>query len=121
MFSCKRSEDAWRHNEDNRILSVKQLYLLEIAKLCFKHHTNTNPQILESAMPDKQQPTDVMVQTRSTSFHNYINNYKVKKSLPRACVSLWNNLPAEIKNLAYSETSNAVFTQKVRNYIVNNF
>jgi hypothetical protein len=37
MFSCKRSEDAWRHNEDNKILSVKQLYLLEIAKLRLKH------------------------------------------------------------------------------------
>jgi hypothetical protein len=121
MFSCKRSEDAWRHNENHKILSVKQLYLLEIAKLCFKHHTNTNPEILETAMPDKQQQPADVIQTRSTSSHNYVNNHKVKKSLPRECVRLWNCLPTELKDLAYNGTSNTIFTHKMRNYIVNNF
>jgi hypothetical protein len=121
MFSCKRSEDAWRHNENYKILSVKQLYLLEIAKLCFKHHTNTNPEILETAMPDKQQQPADVIQTRSTSSHNYVNNHKVKKSLPRECVRLWNCLPTELKDLAYNGTSNTIFTHKMRNYIVNNF
>jgi hypothetical protein len=80
MFSCKRSEDAWRHNENHKILSVKQFYLLEIAKLCFKHHTNTNPEILETAMPDKQQQPADVIQTRSTSSHNYVNNHNSNSS-----------------------------------------
>ena len=31
--------------------------------------------------------------------------YKTKKTLPQECVSLWNTIPAEIKNIAYNITS----------------
>lgn len=39
LFSCKRTDDAWENDTNHCILKIKHLYYLEIAKLCYKHHT----------------------------------------------------------------------------------
>ena len=53
LFSCKRSEDAWEMDRNQKILKIRHLYLQEIAKLCFKHHLDLNPSIINSIMPEK--------------------------------------------------------------------
>ena len=122
MFSCKRTTDAWEYDKNNQILQIEQLYLLEIAKLCFKHHTNTIPDSLSMTMPDICNERTTR-QTRSMTQHNYVHNNKSKKTLPKNCVWLWNSLPSDIKQIAYSnhkETSIQTFTNKVKSFIHTN-
>ena len=124
LFSCKMSEDAWNYDENHKILKVKHLYLLEVAKLCYKHHTNANPDVINSIMPDKHS-CNKMRQTRSTTSHNYINNYKSNKTLPQNCIRLWNKLPTSLKNIAYDDhtllsTTTKHFAFKARKFIIEN-
>ena len=56
LFSCKRTNDAWNSVINNNILTIKQLYNIEIAKLCYKHHTKSLPVLMNSAMPQLYDP-----------------------------------------------------------------
>ena len=122
MFSCKRTNDAWDYDKNHQILRIEQLYLLEIAKLCFKHHTNTIPDSLIMTMPDICNELTTR-QTRSMTQHNYVHNNKSKKTLSKNCVWIWNSLPSDIKQIAYSnhkETSIETFTNKVKAFLHTN-
>ena len=105
LFSCKRSKDAWDDNGNNMILPIQQLYLLDISKLCYQHHTKLLPNNLISIMPDILNDDVTHRKTRSKTNHNYRYNYKIKKTLPKECISLWNKFPTEIKNMAYNNSS----------------
>ena len=101
LFSCKRTNDAWNSVTDNNILTIKQLYNIEIAKLCYKHHTKSLPVPMNSAMPHLYDP-EKDKKTKSMTAHNYKNTVKQNKTLSRNCISIWNNLSLEIKNTAYT-------------------
>ena len=100
IFSCKRTEDAWNCNTDQKILTIKQLYHFEIAKLCFNHHCKYLPTSMNSAMPDFYDPDYDRV-TKSMTAHNYKHSSKNNKTLSHNCISTWNSLPSGIKNIAY--------------------
>ena len=123
LFSCKRSEDAWEMDEKQKILKVRHLYFQEIAKLCYKHHLDLNPPIINSIMPEKYNTNTAMLLTRSKTNHNYKQTkINASKTLTKNCIKIWNNLPTELKNLAYDNEIIPIkmFTSKARTFIVKN-
>ena len=124
LFSCKRTNDAWNSVTNNNILTIKQLYNIEIAKLCYKHHTKSLPVLMNSAMPQLYDP-EKDKKTKSMTAHNYKNTVKQNKMLLRNCISIWNNLSLEIKNTAYTynlsnthpTTNMKRFTDLVKTYV----
>ena len=112
LFSCKRSEDAWEMDKDQKILRIRHLYYQEIAKLCYKHHLDLNPSIINNIMPEKYNNTNsTKFVTRSKTTHNYkYNKNNTTKTLTKNCTKIWNNLPTELKNLAY--TNQLITTKK---------
>ena len=123
LFSCKRTKDAWDNsNTNNPILPIYPLHLLDIAKLCYQHHTTLLPNNLQSIMPDILNDKVTERKTRSKTNHNYTYNYKTKKTLPQECVSLWNTIPTEIKNIAYNTTSTRKqFIAALKAYLATNY
>ena len=124
LFSCKRTNDAWNSVTNNNILTIKQLYNIEIAKLCYKHHTKSLPVLMNSAMPQLYDP-EKDKKTKSMTAHNYKNTVKQNKMLLSNCISIWNNLSLEIKNTAYTynlsnthpTTNMKRFTDLVKTYV----
>lgn len=52
VFNCKRSHDAWRHN-NRQISSIKELYFNVVKKLCMKHHSSLLPcNLIKSVLPE---------------------------------------------------------------------
>ena len=71
LFSCFRSEDAWRHTEGH-ILTLKNLVKHETAKFCFKHHFNSLPQqFSEDNMPIIANPSDLPYSFRPCHYYKY--------------------------------------------------
>ena len=112
IFDCKRSEDAWRHN-DSRICSIKQLYSNVIKKLCFKHHAGLLPyHISESLMPEFyiKQLQNKVTRISLERMYNYKN---VKTStdthLKANCVKIWNTLSLDEKALPYTGPNKLLF------------
>ena len=104
IFDCKRSDDAWRHN-DSRICTVKQLYGNVIRKLCFKHHAGLLPQnVSESLMPDLY-INQLQKRVTRVSLENMYNYKKVTSiadtPLKVNCIKIWNNLSLNEKTLPY--------------------
>ena len=123
LFSCKRTKDAWDSSlTTNPIVPIYQLYLLDIAKLCYQHHTILLPNSIQSIMPDILNDNLTERKTRSKTNHNYMYNNKIKKTLPKECVNLWNTIPTEIKDIAYNTTSNRKqFTAVIKSYLITKY
>ena len=119
IFSCKRTEDAWNCDTKNQILTVKQLYYMEIAKLCYKQHNGSFLTEMNTMMPHMYD-TEKDRNTKSVTAHNYKYTSKCSKTFPKNCIKLWNNLPTEIKDLAYTDSSNSLrhFTDLIRASII---
>ena len=51
LFNVSRTEDAWQYVKDS-ILTVTDLYKVEVAKLCYKHVNNILPKsFIDNVMP----------------------------------------------------------------------
>ena len=110
-------------DKDQKILRIRHLYIQEIAKLCFKHHIDLNPPIINNILPKTYKADSSTLITRSITTHNYIQNkISSSKTLTKNCIKIWNSLPTELKNLPYSDTEIPIkiFTSKARTFIVKN-
>ena len=96
IFDCKRSGDAWIHN-NYQIDNIQDLYYDVIKKLCTKHHAGLLPCIFaKSVMPEFYA---VQLQNRVTrisldQMYNYKNTpLSTDTPFKANCVKTWNNLP----------------------------
>ena len=111
LYNYKRSEDAWRYNS-GRILTLNELYMKVIQKLCLKHHMGMLPSYFtNNTMPNMN---DDQLEKRITrisleKMYDYKINIRDSKSyFIENCIKLWNLLPFEIKMLPYTNTSSAI-------------
>lgn len=73
-------------------------------------------------MPNLHSATQTQKITKSMSSHNYIHNDKLLKTIPQQCITLWNRLTKDIKNMAYNDTNSIKqFTNKAKIFIMQNF
>ena len=111
LFSCKRSDDAWEHN-NGRILHIQELYQRTIKKLCIKQHMEILPHYFTSnIMPclNVSQLQNKITRIALEQMYNY--KICIKKSntyFKKNCYKLWNSLPLSIKMLPYSNKSTAI-------------
>ena len=104
VFNCKRSDDAWRHN-NGQISDIKQLYSNVIKRLCLKHHFR----LLPTYVSDFLMPTfhDNQLQNRITrisleQMYNYSNTLiSTNTSFKSECVKLWNEQSFDFKAQPY--------------------
>ena len=111
MFNCKRSDDAWRIN-NNRIKTVNDLYSMTIGKICMKNHL----ELIPSKFAKEVMPSLNIVQldnkiTRVSLSQMY--NYKKLKgtydtSFQMSCTKVWNAFPLDIKSLPYINRNSAL-------------
>ena len=102
IFNCKRSEDAWRHN-NGHIDNITALYEKAIIKLCFKHHigtlpltfgTNIMPQFNHSQLQNK------ITRTSLNTMYDYKQIFD-NSTLKISCTNIWNRQPLEYKSIPY--------------------
>ena len=121
LFNVKRSEDGWQEVE-NKIMPVKQLYNIEVAKFCFKHINDTLPiHFTENIMP-KLAKSMHSISTR----HSHYLNYKLdaqsslplgSKSFTTQCIKVWNSIPNLLKMQSdIMKKSIATFTDDLKHY-----
>ena len=112
IFDCKRSGDAWIHN-NNQIDNIQDLYYDVIKKLCTKHHAELLPcKFAKSVMPEFYA---VQLQNRVTGISlDQMYNYKdtplsTDTPFKANCVKTWNNMPFDYKTLPYSSNKEGLF------------
>ena len=115
IFNCKRSDDAWRHN-NQQIISIKQLYSGVIRRLCMKHHAGILPcSFGDSVMPEYN---DVQLQNKITrvslcKMYDYKNTSKsTNTSFKANSVKIWNKLSLDLKALPYSCSKEVLLKHK---------
>ena len=113
IFSCYRSDDALRHNND-RIKSIEFLYNKVIERICTKHHSVRLPKyVTNNIMPTLKLDSDNVItnytlETRSSKstkydYANVRNN--INNSFKVSCIHVWNGLPLSKKELLYNSNS----------------
>ena len=112
IFNCKRSDDAWMHN-DNKITCLVELYRNVIRRLCLKHHAGMLPNIFsESFMPafNITQLQNRVTRISLDQMYNYKNTFiSIDTPFKSSCVKIWNNQPFDFKVLPYSSDKGALF------------
>ena len=102
LFNVSRTEDAWQYVKDS-ILTVTDLYKVEVAKFCYKH---VNYNILPKSFIDNVMPTFAKDAHNIVTRHSDSLNYQVidnnmkplsYKSFTSQCVRIWNSLPYLMK------------------------
>ena len=121
LFNTKRSDDGWRE-VINKLLPIKELYKVEIAKFCFKHVNNTLPEHFSHNVMPKFATSVHNVPTR----HSYHLNYLLEaglytplasKSFTTQCTKVWNSIPNLLKT--HSNVVNSPigkFCESIKNY-----
>ena len=106
LFECKRSEDAWQAT-GNQILKLSNLYKHETAKLCFKHHTNKLPLYFhKTIMPTFSTNTHhYNLRNNTNKQYNYLTDHKHHLIFSNNCITSWNSLPFDLKEMAYKDMS----------------
>lgn len=107
IFQCKRTEDAWEAM-GNKLLKLEQLYRHETAKLCFKQHTKTLPDYFDKAvMPTLLDSISHQYNLRNNTDkqYNYLVDNKQQLTFSNNCITTWNSLPKELKEMAYTTAS----------------
>ena len=103
LFQCYRTGDAWRYT-DNNILTIFRLYKHEVTKLCYKHQTQQLPEVFNlSNMPETNAENTLYYDMRKLHSHykyNYCTN--TKNPFINNCITLWNNLPLNLRSIPYS-------------------
>ena len=112
IFNCKRSDDAWRHN-NGQIKSIKHLYSDVIKKICLKHHYELLPcNFSKFLMPDFNA---IQLQNRVTrisleQMYNYRNSFtSTNTPFKYNCVKIWNSQSVDLKTLPYTSSKEALF------------
>ena len=111
IYSCKRSDDAWRNN-DNEIKMVKDLYNMNIGTICLKHHLGSLPNgFANEVMPNLNvnQLGNKITRISLNQMYNYkklTGNHDT--SFKMSCIKIWNALPLDIKALPYTNRNNAL-------------
>ena len=112
IFDCKRSEDAWKHN-NSKISSIKELYSNVINRLCFKHHAGLLPSYFcENIMPEFNivQLQNKVTRITLDQMYNYKNTLSsMNTKLKASCVKTWNVLSLDTKSLPYSSKNKVSF------------
>ena len=119
MFACKRTADVFTFIKEDEIMTVEHLFITELLKLCLKHHRNDLPPDIYNIMPTIKSECDFSISTRSSNMHNYsYDNNSLNKTLSLNCIKLWNKLPSDIKETAYtSKESTKKFTKAVLSHL----
>ena len=92
---------------------------MEIAKLCYQQHHRSLIEEINSIMPDMYDPATDR-KTKSMTAHNYKYTSKYSRTLPKNCIKLWNNLPTEAKDMAYTDSSIKQFTRLAKVSVIQN-
>ena len=112
VFNCKRSEDAWRHN-NNKVASLNDLYSNVIKRICLKHHAGMLPiNFSNSLMPalNITQLQNRVTRISLDQMYNYKNTLSsMDTSFKTSCVKIWNNQTIDLKTIPYSSNKNTLF------------
>ena len=103
------------------ILNLQQLCAHETAKLCFKDHTQKLPvHFSESTMPTKTVEREQHYNLRNNidRQYSYEMDEKYNLTFSHYCIKTWNNLPTQLKALAYSNTTYQHFNLQSKNYFL---
>jgi len=103
IFDCKRSDDAWRHNNEC-IETVPALYEKVITRQCYKHHMELLPSAFsETIMPklNLSQLQNRITRPSLTTMYNYEQHPK-DSPFKKNCSKIWNNLTLERKSIPYT-------------------
>ena len=103
MTNTRRTHRAWEQLSNLKILSIDNLYKMEVAKICHKHIYSNLPTIFENNLMPKLSVMVHSVGTRSNTDINYqfdaSSSLKMaNKSFTADCVRIWNEIPYNIKN-----------------------
>ena len=101
IFNCKRSDDAWRHN-NGRIETIYELYEKVLKRQCCKHHLNLLPDYFATEIMPKfnKQTQNRMTKTSLTGMYDYEkpnHGYIFKHN----CSKAWNNQTLHKKSIPY--------------------
>ena len=104
VFDCKRSGDAWRHN-NKCIEPISALYEKTIIRQCYKHHMELLPPIFaETIMPtmNLKQLQNKITRPSLNTMYNYEQHLKKDSPYKKNCSKAWNDLKLEEKSIPYT-------------------
>ena len=112
VLNCKRSEDAWKHN-NNRIAPLKTLYESVIKRLCLKQHANMLPNHFSNNIMPEFNLSQLQNKITRTSL-NQMYDYKTAKptnstNFKTNCIKIWNSLSLEFKSTPYVSNKTATY------------
>ena len=121
LFNVKRSDDGW-YEVKNKLLPIKELYKVEIAKFCFKHVNNTLPEHFSHYVMPSFTTSVHNVPTRHSCHLNYLVEAglytpSASKSFTTQCTRVWNSIPNLLKT--HSNVLNSPmgkFCLSIKNY-----
>ena len=119
IFDCKRSGDAWRHN-NKRIEPVTALYEKTIIRQCNKHHMELlPPTFAERIMPtmNLKQLQNKITRPSLNTMYNYEQHLQ-DSPFKKNCSKAWNDLKLEQKSIPY--THDKTNTLKAISTTINN-
>ena len=112
IFNSKRTGDAWYHN-NGQVMSVKDIYLNSIKKLCMKHHYGKLPHnFSNNVMPDfnDSQLDNKITRISLDQMYDYKNSAKSSDThLKLNCIKCWNSLPFNVKSLPYTSSKDSIY------------
>ena len=120
MTNTRRTHRAWEQLSNLKILSIDNLYKIEVAKICHKHIYSNLPTIFENNLMPKLSVMVHSVGTRSNTDINYhfdpSSSLKMaNKSFTADCVRIWNEIPYNIKK----QSSSKIFSSDLSSHLIN--
>ena len=120
MTNTRRTHRAWEQLSNQKILSIDNLYKIEVAKICHKHIYSKLPTVFENNLMPK---LSVMVHSVSTRSNTDINYHfdpssslnMANKSFTADCVRIWNEIPYKIK----IQSSLKIFSIDLSSHLLN--
>ena len=110
-FNLQHNSDVTETIEDAQLLTINNLYNLEIAQIMFKYENKQLPQAFNNYFTQKS----LKMKTRSNSqiISNCFKTKVSQQSLKFVGLNLWNKIPLEIR---HSHSSNT-FKKKLTQYL----
>ena len=103
-------------HKELRIPLVKDIYQIALLKFVHKHQTNQLPSIFNNFFTSNHQVHSYNTRQTSNLHVNHTSKHG-SKLISNYATSLWNDIPAEIKNTKFT----ASFSKKLKNYLIKNY
>ena len=112
IFNLRRIHNVKHITIKYNLLTISQIYELELAVLMYKYHKNKLPHQLQNIF--KMNNSQIKTRSHSKIIMNYCKFTTSQQSIKFAGPKLWRKVPANIKK----STSTKIFATKMKKYIL---